>query len=599
MTTPEGLSSLPTAPLLSSATTAAPILDSSAFSTYELPPSLQMSPRKPDAQISSIYEIPRTVSEILDGGFVRVALQFPDELLPDAARVAELLLAGINSTVREKEEEEMERKVYVLADTSYGSCCVDEVAAQHVCADVIVHYGRACLSLTERIPVIYVYTVSPLHVAGVVGAFHAQFGMGKEGRGRKVMVMGDLRYQAYLGEIVERVRDQDGGWEGEVWLGEVVKDPASLVPNRTVPMECRDEGANKFREEWEIFHVGTPMQSLLLVLVSRVKQIWVYPAEKLENHSTITADEIIAADPPTALLRRRYATLMRLRAASIIGILVSTLSIKHYRDVVFLVRRLIASHGKKSYTVVVGKVNPAKLANFAEIEAWVGVGCWEQGVVGGVLDSGGGEFWRPVVTVWELGVGLGGGTGRRWEWNGEWIVDFETLLGLDRPDKMTPEALITKEKAEQDTHDPQNPLSALPESLPPDFDLRTGRYVFSRPLVTSHPATSTVTATVTNTLALSSAPSAPLPSSSTALTTSQHAGSLAITNSASAVSRIVAVGGVVSPAAEFLKEGRSWAGLVVGGDLGGQEGEEEGATLRVGRKGVARGYAVGEEIGRA
>jgi diphthamide biosynthesis protein 2 len=27
-----------------------------------------------------------------------------------------------------------------------GSCCVDEVAAQHVDAHAVVHYGRACMS---------------------------------------------------------------------------------------------------------------------------------------------------------------------------------------------------------------------------------------------------------------------------------------------------------------------------------------------------------------------------------------------------------------------------------------------------------------------
>ncbi len=47
---------------------------------------------------------------------------------------------------------------YILADTSYGGCCVDEVAAKHVDADLVVHYGHACLSATARLPVIYVFT---------------------------------------------------------------------------------------------------------------------------------------------------------------------------------------------------------------------------------------------------------------------------------------------------------------------------------------------------------------------------------------------------------------------------------------------------------
>jgi diphthamide biosynthesis protein 2 len=63
----------------------------------------------------------------------------------------------------------------VLADTSYGSCCVDEVAASHVDAEAVVHYGRACLSRcvrrclalmrtltqdedrTSRLPVLYIF----------------------------------------------------------------------------------------------------------------------------------------------------------------------------------------------------------------------------------------------------------------------------------------------------------------------------------------------------------------------------------------------------------------------------------------------------------
>jgi len=39
-----------------------------------------------------------------------------------------------------------DRHVFILGDTSYGSCCVDEVAASHIEADGIIHFGRACLS---------------------------------------------------------------------------------------------------------------------------------------------------------------------------------------------------------------------------------------------------------------------------------------------------------------------------------------------------------------------------------------------------------------------------------------------------------------------
>lgn len=64
----------------------------------------------------------------------QVALQFPDMLLPDAAEVAAHIEMHTNTPT------------FVMADTSYGSCCVDEVAAQHADADAIIHFGRSCLS---------------------------------------------------------------------------------------------------------------------------------------------------------------------------------------------------------------------------------------------------------------------------------------------------------------------------------------------------------------------------------------------------------------------------------------------------------------------
>lgn len=46
---------------------------------------------------------------------------------------------------------------FIIGDTSYGACCADEVAAQHLNADAIVHYGPTCLSPTARLPVIHVF----------------------------------------------------------------------------------------------------------------------------------------------------------------------------------------------------------------------------------------------------------------------------------------------------------------------------------------------------------------------------------------------------------------------------------------------------------
>lgn len=93
------------------------------------------------------YDIVATATYILERGFTRVALQFPDDLLGASVEVVSLLRSALRHGIN----------LYVMADTTYGSCCVDEVAAAHVDAQCVIHYGHACLSQTSRLPVFFVF----------------------------------------------------------------------------------------------------------------------------------------------------------------------------------------------------------------------------------------------------------------------------------------------------------------------------------------------------------------------------------------------------------------------------------------------------------
>lgn len=97
---------------------------------------------------------------------------------------------------------------------------------------------------------------------------------------------------------------------------------------------------------------------------------------------------------------RRYATVQKARDADIFGILVGTLGVGKGRDpfdpstfnlnsaapasylpLIKHLRSLISKKKRKSYTISVGKLNPAKLANFLEIECFVLVACPENSMI--------------------------------------------------------------------------------------------------------------------------------------------------------------------------------------------------------------------------
>jgi diphthamide biosynthesis protein 2 len=92
------------------------------------------------------YELKKILNWVTSNGFKKVALQFPDALLPHSIQVSQWL-SNHSSDVQ----------FFVLADTTFGSCCVDEIAAEHALCESLVHFGRSCMSPNKRLPVLYVF----------------------------------------------------------------------------------------------------------------------------------------------------------------------------------------------------------------------------------------------------------------------------------------------------------------------------------------------------------------------------------------------------------------------------------------------------------
>ena len=550
---------------------APPVLSTPATHLFEGQPAVfarDSSLRLSDEQLRVTYEVERTIAGIRSKQFSRVALQFPDEMLPDAPRVFEALSKGLRATIPSSSHESAQSadsnrhvtggeelhirteivpavRLYILADTSYGACCVDEIAAEHINADVVVHYGRACLSPTARIPVIHVFTVQQLQDQTRLIQDFECFYIDHQA---KIILMADVTYQNHLDRVVSVL--QSLGYS-RLHKTDIMHDPSSPLPNRTIPDEVKADPSRL--NDWELFHISDPPESLLFTLASRVARIRIYPTFTTAGEPD--CDPFLASTK--GALARRYALLTSASTASIFGILINTLSVKNYLYIVELVKSQIQAAGKKSYTFVVGKVNAAKVANFSEIGAWVVIGCWESSLI----DSK--DFWRPVLTPFELELALKG-DGER-VWTGKWSSDFQSILQEStqlgdttacRNGYKTGGDIDGREDKELDSEE---------ESAPPDYDLRTGRYVsHARPMRMSH--------------------------------LSASAGQIPPSNSLTrrAKMELAVVGGEASPGAEYLKSKRTWKGLGSDFDIAYEDG---GVAIEQGRNGIARGYSHMEREG--
>ncbi|KXT14379.1 hypothetical protein AC579_2774 [Pseudocercospora musae] len=545
-------------------TESAPILSTPAEHIFEEPTPATIpasQERLSEEQLYVQYEIKRTISEIRHGNWKRIALQFPDDMLVDAPRVFDRIKHGLaKENAPSSIEEKVDEKLCILADTSYGACCVDEVAAEHIDAELVVHYGRSCLSPTARLPVIYVFTAKPLDTDAVLASFRHTYPAKHE----RVVLMADIPYTHHLVSLHSTLT-QEG--YSNIFKTDIVRDPSSLLPNRTIPSEVQRNPESL--KEYSIFHVSSPPTTLLLILSSRIKAMHIFSTESGSSAEALAHQ----------VLRRRYALTTRLASVSVFGILINTLSVSNYMEALLHCQDLIRKAGKKAYVFVVGKVNAAKIANFSEVGGWIVIGCWESSLIESK------DFYRPIITPFELEVALMRDENRTW--NGEWIGDFSQLLNKDTK-------AVEDGKATTNGNEPGEPVDEEPlptrdwddmpsDDEPPEFDFRTGRYAsHSRPMARISKRTAAVISAKSN--------ASPQPAPPSSALVQRAKGDLA------------AINGQVSPAADFLRSKRTWQGLGSDFEIAyerDEDGKIRGAAMEEGRSGVAKGYSVGQHSTKA
>ena len=339
----------------------------------------------------------RTVEWVSRNGFRRVVLQFPDDLLGASVPLAAALQRSLDAR-----EECGPSRVFVLADTSQNPLCVDEVAAAHVDADAAVHYGRSDLSPVTRLPTLLVFGRERVDAGAVARAIAACAAEGGPSSHPVAFVDQPLVHatEAIVAEL--RVLGSDGTVSfATVAATELWPAPGTGVTgccrggsegcvSGAEPKEagCSHDGRGQVQGPGDGEGEGTEAPACVAGYslprpdrdMEGVSLVWVGeegPALtqlQMTLHRSrwtrVDASGATHAADMGAVQRAvgaRYFLIDKARDANIVGVLVGTLGVAGFRHVVGRVRALAAGAGKKAYTVLVGKPNPAKLANFPEV----------------------------------------------------------------------------------------------------------------------------------------------------------------------------------------------------------------------------------------
>ncbi|EDV48937.1 2-(3-amino-3-carboxypropyl)histidine synthase subunit 2 [Drosophila erecta] len=329
------------------------------------------------------------VDWIRKSGYKRVCLQFPDDYLPHSNAIS----VGLKELLAPEDV-----KVFILADTTYGSCCVDEIAAAHVDADSVIHFGNACRSRASRLPVLYLYPELPLNVNVLLGKL---VNLRAESKDRQVCVYLDIGYQHVYGEQLKKQ------------LSEAL-EPKELLLELFPPIEADSTTKETTSLERISIFIGADNQRFAnLSLTAPAAGQWhIYDG---------SSGSLSSKNPLTAqFIRRRYFHIEKCKDAQTLGLIVATLSAEGYLDVVTRLQTMAKGRGIKTQLISVGRINPAKLANFLEIDCFVLIGC----PFNNMYDSK--EYYKPIVSVFEAEMALNPAWHMRYP--EAYVTDFKQLL---------------------------------------------------------------------------------------------------------------------------------------------------------------------------
>lgn len=196
-------------------------------------------------------------------------------------------------------------------------------------------------------------------------------------------------------------------------------------------------------DEYVVFYIGFEGPTLTNLILN-------YNKTQFYSYNPLTRESRRETMNVNRALGRRYFLVQKAKEARTVGVLVGTLGAADYLDMIERLKKLLKQAGKKYYTIAVGKLNTAKMANFIEIDIFVLVACPENSLV----DSQ--EFYKPIVTPYEMEVACL----RSRKWTGEFVSDYQELF---------PGAAFHVPVKETNTEEE------------PEFSLTTGRLLPSRP----------------------------------------------------------------------------------------------------------------------
>ena len=373
----------------------------------------------------------RAVDWIKRGNFCRVALQFPAGQISLAPEIIETLHASIPINC----------ELFVLGDTSYGDCCVDEVGAEHYGADCVIHFGYSCQSRPLRLPTLCVFDRVEISRSELT-SWVAECAK----RGSPVLVLADpgcrnleisavaelaVSVPVYLApcaiELRPETRSRGFATAAAVqWCGVSRAVSATARALFSSGRTLFNRQLVKFAENCLTPTDAIPEDTVVFFIGERKSPLLSRAILSFPDKHVFCGGEWMSSGRE---VMRRFAGVEAVKNADRIGLLYAASALQGVTKLRDVLSKALRSMGKKVCGFCVGKLTDAKIGNFTEIECFVVLGCPDFLNNELLTAENLRNYHCPLVSAFEAAVAA-----NLMPWNGTVQYDFDSLSLPDNLD---------------------------------------------------------------------------------------------------------------------------------------------------------------------
>jgi len=311
-------------------------------------------------------EVPKTIWRIRRDGFKRVALQLPEGLTMFATTLSDII------------ETFTEAETVIMADVTYGACCVDDFSAKALGCDLMVHYGHSCLvpvDQTTNIKMLYIFVdikIDSLHFVESL-----KVSLEKE---EQVSLVSTIQFVATLQAVARDLNSE--GWKVEV------PQAKPLSPGEILGCTSPD-----MRSSQALVYLGDGRFHLESAMIANP----LVKAYRYDPYSKVLSREYYDHD---LMKKNRHQAIETAKQADTWGLILGTLGRQGNPNVLEHIKKKAESLNKKVITVLLSEIFPQKLALMPQVGAWVQIACPRLSIDWGLA------FHAPILSPYEAAVAM-------------------------------------------------------------------------------------------------------------------------------------------------------------------------------------------------